>query len=51
MGLRMTWGDGHKWTTSVSLPAGTALEFKVGSPDPDDNMNMGREGCSQAWKV
>lgn len=30
MGLRMTWGDGHKWTTSVSLPAGTALEFKVG---------------------
>lgn len=29
MGLRMTWGDGHKWTTSVSLPAGTALEFKA----------------------
>ncbi|KAI7841621.1 hypothetical protein COHA_004791 [Chlorella ohadii] len=29
MGLRMTWGDGHKWTTTVSLPAGTALEFKA----------------------
>ena len=29
MGLVMQWTEGHRWSAAVSLPAGTALEFKV----------------------
>lgn len=39
----MTWGDGHKWTTTVSLPAGTALEFKVGRAGWE-SWSVGRAG-------
>ena len=30
-GPGMAWQEGHVWTAEVSLPPGTAFEFKVGA--------------------